>query len=204
MIDRAKKNKRIFLKQSEEYAFVLWVTSILSPISTVLIYDTFCFVTLCSYFHDLKRIDGLSIRKFVHERSPLNFKDSDSFNHRAIALENNEIARFRKARNRHLSKNEVYIKDTKWEAISKDAAYEWEGVFAIESAEENVKEVCKRIKNLYSGLDEVFDLAEDDRYPERFKKIYDKFVNRLTKISYVDYQKLMEFYLTRVAANKEY
>lgn len=164
MIDRAKKNKRIFLKQSEEYAFVLWVTSILSPISTVLIYDTFCFVTLCSYFHDLKRIDGLSIRKFVHERSPLNFKDSDSFNHRAIALENSEITRFRKARNRHLSKNEVYIKDTNWGAISKDAAYEWEGVFAIESAEENVKEVCKRIKNLYSGPDEVFDLEDDDRY----------------------------------------
>lgn len=168
------------------------------------LYDTFCFVTLCSYLHASKRIKGQSIRDFVHDRSPLNFKDSDSFNHRAIALENSEIARFRKARNRHLSKNEVYIKDTKWEAISKDAAYEWEGVFAIESAEENVKEVCKRIKNLYSGLDEVFDLAEDDRYPERFKKIYDKFVNRLTKISYADYQKLMEFYLTRIAANKEY
>lgn len=162
------------------------------------------FLTLCTFLHNSKKIKGESIKNFVHHNSPMNFSDCDSPNHSAAALEESEVDRFRKSRMRLLSQGKVYIKNTQWNAISRDSAYEWGFYFDLQNEPCNVQDVAKRLKNLYSGIYRVLRSDANTNFTNRVLDEYESFVPRLKKISYENYLQLIKTIKTRILSNKEY
>lgn len=106
----------------------------------------------------------------------MNFSDCDSPNHSAAALEESEVDRFRKSRMRLLSQGKVYIKNTQWNAISRDSAYEWGFYFDLQNEPCNVQDVAKRLKNLYSGIYRVLRSDANTNFTNRVLDEYESFV----------------------------
>ena len=98
-----------------------------------------------------KRIRGKTLQDFVVEHSPLRFSEVTSFNYRTPSLERSEIDRLRQYRNRLLSQGKIYIKDCQWNAISKDAEYEWRFYYDLAKESYDVQDVFKRQKKFVLG-----------------------------------------------------
>lgn len=168
------------------------------------VYKAYFFSVLCSFLNTSKHIKGKTLSDFVKKNHPMKFSDPDSPNYYDDSLLRDEICALRKSRNRLLAHGEVYIKNTQWSAILKDAEHEWAFHFELKYAEEMVQDVFKRIGNLYNDIDKVLSSPKDDRYTERLKAAYKKFVSKLQKIKYENYIELIKVILSHINKNKEY
>ena len=168
------------------------------------VYKAYFFSVLCSFLNTSKQIKGKTLSDFVKKNHPRKFSDPDSPNYYDETLLEDEIRALRKSRNRLLAHGKVYIKNTQWSAISKDAEHEWAFHFELKYAEETVQDVFKRMGNLYNDIDKVLSSPKDDGYTERLKAAYKKFVSKLQKIKYGNYIELIKVILSHIHKDKEY
>ena len=162
------------------------------------------FMTLCTFLNTSKRIKGESIKDFVFHANPLDFPNPDSANYRAVSLWEAETEKFKKSRMRLLSQGRVYIKNTQWNAISKDAAYEWGFYYALEKESSAVHRAFKKQKNLYSDIRKIRSFEKNENFKDEVRGAYKKFISRLKKLNYEDYLQLQKIILVRICGDKEY
>lgn len=167
------------------------------------VYEACLFTSLCSFLHTTKRIKGTSLRDFVLRNHPLNFNNMESPNYRTSLLDS-EADRLRKMRNRLLLNGSVYIKRTQWAGMPKDAEYEWLFFYALDNADEAIRDTFKRIGNLYTEVDNALRSTEDDGYCDRIKNAYKKFLSKLKKIRYENVLNLYQEIYSHINGNKEF
>lgn len=156
------------------------------------------FIILCSFLNTSKRIRGKTLQDFVVEHSPLRFSEVTSFNYRTPSLERSEIDRLRQYRNRLLSQGKIYIKDCQWNAISKDAEYEWRFYYDLAKESYDVQDVFKRQKNLYSDIRNTMKFVDQDGFEEKITEAYKKFRSKLKKLECSKYVELQKAIKTRI------
>lgn len=164
------------------------------------------FMALCNFLHTSKKLPGMTIREFVRKNSSLDFANSSSPNHKLIYLLDSETEQFRKARLRLLKRGKVFLTNTKWNAITKDAEYEWKFFYDLKKESDDVQDFFKRLDNLYKGLPQAIESEHDEDYNDRVQKAYKKFRSKLEKLDYKKYLALQQVVWKRVCAEakKEY
>jgi len=168
------------------------------------VYAACLFSTLCTFLHDSKRIKGKTLRDFVHDNHPSDFKNVDSPNYATPSFLSAEELRLRKHRHKLLKTGKVYHKNTQWASMSKDAEHEWTFYYALDNAEETVRDTFKRIGNLYHDIDKALNSQQDDGYLGRLDEAYKRFSSKLTKIEYGNYLNLQQTIIDHILNDKEY
>ncbi len=165
------------------------------------------FTSLCLFLYDTKRINGLSLRKFIYAHSSLQYNIKGSANyfdyeHTYRESEKSkdilsEEAKLRKYRQRFLSERPVYNDSTEWSAIRKTSEHEWSLYFILEDANDAIKDTFKRIKNLYHDIYSAIHspINDIDKYKESLIAAYEKFYSKLTKIKYENVLELYKYCL---------
>lgn len=167
------------------------------------IYEVYFFSLLSYYLHTTKRISGKTLRNFVKDHHPERFNDPDSRNYQNTQSFF-EVELLRKARHRHLSKGDVYLKTPQWSAIAKDAEHEWSFYYAAKDAGETAQDTFKRFGNLYNDIDKAIHLTKKDGDKEHLRQGYEKFLSKLKKIEYKNYVELIQAILSHINDNTEY
>ena len=162
------------------------------------------FITLCTFIHTSKRINGKSITEFIKENSPWKFSDPDSPYYRDASFLNSEVERLKRSRMRLLEQGRVYLKKQQWHAITKDEVYEWKFYYELEKTPDEVRDVFKRQKNLYADIRKALKSKRDEGYSDRVQAAYKKFRSKLNKLQYEHYLELQRLVLSRICADKEY
>lgn len=215
-ISREQMLKMIF---SRIYDFVISFNDDYSIFdNNMLIYDDVfnaCFfTTLCMFLYDSKRIKGLSLRRFIYLHSPLkynilgtgNYFDYDNTRRESINSRNiiSEDTKLRQYRNRFLSERPVYNDSPEWSAIRKVSEHEWILYYDLNTAEADVMDTFKRIKNLYHDVYAALRSPMDNEYENMLETAYDKFSSKLKKIKYENVLKLHKFILEHIHKDKNY
>lgn len=146
------------------------------------------FVTLCGFLHNTKRLRGKSLRDFVLEDGPGRLEPNCSKAYVADV----ESEKLRKDRTRLLSQGKVYVKNTRWNAMSKDSVYEWRFYFDLAKESYDVQDVFKRQKNLYSDIRKTMKFVDQDGFEEKITEAYKKFCSKLKKLEYSKYIELQK------------
>lgn len=167
------------------------------------VYKVYFFHLLSTYLHASKKVPGKTLRNFVQDHHPQRFNDPDSPNYQS-AQAFFEEERLRKARNRLLSRGDVYYKASQWSAIPKDAEYEWSFYYVLEGANETVQDTFKRFGNLYNDIDKAIKLAEKDGDKEHLREGYKKFLSKLQKLKYKNYIELIKVIFSHINNDKEH
>lgn len=175
------------------------------------IYEACFFMTLLTFLHTSKHIKGKSIRKFVFQYHPLNFRNKESEYYGTDALDQAEDY-LRKYRNVLLSRQEIQITNIQWSAISKDSEHEWTLFFPLrdykrsgdKSLPSAIRDTDKRFGNLYSDIIHVCNTEKDSGYEKRLMTAYSKFMSKLHKIKYENYVELAKTFLLHTDKNIEY
>lgn len=167
------------------------------------VYKVYFFHLLSAYLHASKRVPGKTLLNFVQNHHPLRFNDPDSLNYRSAQVFSEEQL-LRKARNRLLSRGEVYCKTSRRSAITKDGEHEWSFYYALEGADETVRDTFKRFGNLYKDIDKAISLTEKDGNKEHLRDRYKKFLSKLQKLKYKNYIELIKVILSHINNDKEY
>lgn len=152
------------------------------------------FVTLCGFLHNTKRLRGKSLRDFVLEDGPGRLEPNGSKAYVADV----ESEKLRKDRTRLLSQGKVYVKNTRWNAMSKDSMYEWGFYFDLAKESYDVQDVFKRQKNLYSDIRNTMKFVDQDGFEEKITEAYKKFRSKLKKLEYSKYVELQKAIKTRI------
>lgn len=168
------------------------------------VYAVCLFSTLCTFLHDSKRIKGMTLREFVQDNHPSNFKNIDSQNYAMPSFLFAEELRLRKHRHKLLKTGKVYHKNTQWASMTKDAEHEWTFYYALDNAEETVRDTFKRIGNLYHDIDKAINSKQDDEFLGRLDEAYKRFSSKLTKIEYGSYLNLQQTIIDHILKDKEY
>ena len=129
------------------------------------IYEACFFTTLCTFLHASKRIEGISLKEFVRQYHPLDFKSKKSPNFRTSLLDD-ESDKLRQFRHRLLSQRKVYIKDVHWAGMPKSSVHEWNFFYQLEH-NINLKteyDTFKRIKHLSSDIYKALTTKQDRGY----------------------------------------
>ena len=164
------------------------------------VYNACFLVSLCLFIHSSKRIKGMSLRKFLYQHSPMDYKTKGSTNYFnydnstkrcSLSLVDEETA-FRKRRHRILSERQVYNKKPEWSAISADSEHEWAFFAVLHNIDEKLFDVYKRLGNLYNDI-----------YSQKSSAV-EKFQSKLRKIKYEDLVELQKSVLEYISKNEKY
>ena len=171
------------------------------------IYQTYTFLTLCTFLHTSRRIPGKSLPEFVAENPLLGFRDPDSPNYRQPQLQEAEAERLKKYRQRVRSKGKVNYKPVMWNAMTKDSEYEWRFYYFLQQLPRPVQETHKRMHNLYQDIRRAINpdrKMTDEEYTQGLEIAYKKFRSKLNKLKYERYLELQKAVLSYLEQDPEY
>lgn len=115
------------------------------------VYAACLFISLSTFLHSTKRLNGMSLREFTYTHSHYGYNDKKSIHYFPFGDMHNEKllpdeSTLRKSRNRHLSTHSVYYKDSEWSAMPKDSEHEWAFYFYLnKSAEPGEQLIHERV-----------------------------------------------------------
>ncbi|MBS5549940.1 MAG: hypothetical protein KHX40_12215 [Oscillospiraceae bacterium] len=188
------------------------LSPLLINVGSYKILEKICFFkTLCTFLHTSTRIKGKSYSAFLYEHSPLHFNDYQSPNYRFRfpSIFDSEVDAYRKSRIRHLHKGKVYIQRDQWSAVTRDLEHELSFRFRVaessnDDSSADVRDIYKRMENLYQDVDRALDADESNEYPSNLLAAYKKFQSKLNKLEYSKYLELQKLAVSHLLDNKEY
>lgn len=172
------------------------------------VFEACFFTTLGIFIHETKRIKGMSLRTFVYNNSLNYYNEKDSSNYFLFEYPSDiflkEEATLRQVRHRLLSTRPAYDKHSEWSAVRSDSEHEWIFYYTLEVMPDDLKDIFKRIGNLYKGIYKELNSAKDEGYKGRLESTYKSFLAKLKKIKYEKILELQEEILSHICEQEKY
>lgn len=166
----------------------------------------------CSFIHETKRCNSLSLRQFVYLNSPEKYhvKGSKKYfdpKYSTVNSEkqdeiNNVVSTLRQHRHRFFTKKENDIRRPNWAAMPKSSVHEWSLYFVLEDPK--ISKIYKRINNRFSIINKALNAPRDDQYIDNLIENFNKFVSRTEKDKHEDFIFLSKTFLTHVKKDPTY
>ena len=178
------------------------------------------FMSLCMFLYDTKRIKGISLREFLYRHSLMGYNIRESPNYfdfsrpREFRNSNsdkpdvssdlilNEETKLRQYRKRLLDKRPVYHDSSEWSAIRKVLEHEWTLYPLWEGADAELRDIEKRIRNLYSDVNKALACKMDEKYISNLDIAAGKFCSKIKKLQYKRYLELIKYFLEHINKDK--
>ena len=150
------------------------------------------------FLHNSNRVKGTPLSQYVYANSRFGFNDEKSTNYikhegtwkqgeRTESLDSSENT-MRQYRHRLFKSRPVDQRRIEWSAIPASSEHEWKLYFdyvdASGTADPQLRDTLKRIKNLYNDVNKAIISPKNEEYGKRLKDAYNKFQSKLPKIKY--------------------
>ena len=181
------------------------------------IFDVCMFMGLSMFLHNTKRLRGTPFSQYIYAHSCIGFSNKKSTSYiehkgawkqgeRTEALDSHEKT-MRQFRHRLFKSRPVDNRRPEWSAIPKSSEYEWQLYFdyvdADGKADPQLRDTLKRIKNLYTGVNNAIHSPKDDGYGKRLEDALSAFQSKLHKIKYGNYLDLCKALLEHLEKERE-